>query len=74
LEDFKIGGQVIHIVKYVDDFMLLSTEETVLQDTTDRLHGIGRWCGRKISVKKNQGNENLKGTIPSTDYTRTKNN
>jgi hypothetical protein len=29
--DMKIGGQVIHSMKYADDFVLLSKEETVLQ-------------------------------------------
>jgi len=28
---FKIGGQVIRTVKYVDDLMLLAKEEAVLQ-------------------------------------------
>jgi hypothetical protein len=35
--DFKIGGQVTHIVKYADDFVLLGTEETMVQGMTDRL-------------------------------------
>jgi len=28
--DFKIGGQIIHTVKYADDLVLLAKEETVL--------------------------------------------
>jgi hypothetical protein len=35
--DFKIGGQIIHTVKYVDDLVLLAMEEKVLQDMTDKL-------------------------------------
>ena len=30
--DFKIGGQIIHTVKYADDLVLLAKEEKVLQD------------------------------------------
>jgi hypothetical protein len=32
LGDFKIGGQIIHTVKYADDLVLLAKEEKVLQD------------------------------------------
>jgi len=28
--DFKIGGQIIHAVKYADDLVLLAKEEKVL--------------------------------------------
>jgi len=38
--DFKIGGQIIHTVKYADDLMLLAKEEKVLQDTIDKLTEI----------------------------------
>jgi hypothetical protein len=30
LEDFKIGGQIIHTLKYADDLVLLAKEEKVL--------------------------------------------
>jgi len=40
--DFKIGGQVIHTVKYVEDLQLLAREEAVLQGMTERLNEIGR--------------------------------
>jgi len=30
LGDFKIGGQLIQTVKYADDLVLMSKEETVL--------------------------------------------
>jgi hypothetical protein len=35
--DFKIGGQIIHTVKYADDLVLLAKEEKVLQDMIDNL-------------------------------------
>jgi len=37
LGDFKIGGQIIHTVKYADDLVLLAKEEKVLQDMMDKL-------------------------------------
>jgi hypothetical protein len=40
--DFKIGGQVIHTVKYADYLVLLAREEKVLQGMVDGLIGIGR--------------------------------
>jgi len=40
--DFKIGGQIIHTVKYADDFVLLAKEEKVLQDMIDKLIEIRR--------------------------------
>jgi len=30
LGDFRIGGQIIHTVKYADDLVLLAREEKVL--------------------------------------------
>jgi len=36
LGDFKIGGQIIHTVKYADDLVLLAKEEKVLQDMIDK--------------------------------------
>jgi hypothetical protein len=38
--DFKIGGQVIHTVKYAADLVLLAKEGTVLRGTIDRLTEI----------------------------------
>ena len=35
--DFKIGGQIIHTVKYSDDLVLLAKEEKVLQVMIDKL-------------------------------------
>ena len=63
--DFKIGGQIIHTVKYADEFVLLAKEEKVLQDMIDKLTEIGRCYGMEMNVKKN---ENFKTTIPSKNY------
>jgi hypothetical protein len=37
---------------------------------SDRLIVIGRCYGMKINVEKDQGNENLRRTVSSTDYDR----
>jgi hypothetical protein len=34
--DFKIGGQIIHTVKYADDLVLRAKEEKVLQNMIDK--------------------------------------
>ena len=50
--DFKIGGKIIHTVKYVDDLVLMAKEERVLQDMIDKLIEIGRCYGMEINVEK----------------------
>jgi hypothetical protein len=50
--DFKIGGQIIHTVKYADDLVLLAKEEKVLQDIIDKLIEIGRCYGMEMNVEK----------------------
>jgi hypothetical protein len=50
--DFKIGGQIIHTVKYADDLVLLAKEEKVLQDMIDKIIEIGRWYGMEMNVEK----------------------
>ena len=52
LGDFKIGGQIIHTVKYADDLVLLLKEEKVLQDMIDKLIEIGRCYGMEMNVEK----------------------
>ena len=52
LGDFKIGGQIIHTVKYADDLVLLAKEEKVLQDMIDKKIEIGRCYGMDINVEK----------------------
>ena len=50
--DFKIGGQIIHTVKYADDLVLLAKEEKVLQDMIDKLTEIGRCYGMETNLEK----------------------
>jgi hypothetical protein len=50
--DFKIGGKIIHTVKYADDFVLLAKEEKVLQDMLDKLIEIERFYGMEMNVEK----------------------
>ena len=52
LGDFKIGGQIIHTVKYADDLVLLAKEKKVLQDMIDKLIEIGRCYGMELNVEK----------------------
>ena len=42
LGDFNIGGQIIQIVKYADDLVLMAKEEKVLQGMIDKLIETGR--------------------------------
>jgi hypothetical protein len=55
--DFRIGGQIIHSAKYADDLVLLSKEETVLQDMIDKLIEIGKWYGMEMNVDKREVRE-----------------
>jgi len=71
LENFKIGGQIIHTVKHADDFVLPAKEEKVLQDMTDKLTEIGRCYGMEMNVEK-KSNENFQTTIASKNYDRPK--
>ena len=50
LGDFKIGGQIIHTVKYADDLVLLAKEEKVLQDMINKLTETGRCYGTEMNV------------------------
>jgi hypothetical protein len=52
LGDFKIGGQIIHTVKYVNELVLLAKEEKMLQDMIDKLIEIGRCYGMEMNVGK----------------------
>ena len=40
--DLNIGGQIIEIVKYADDLVLMAKEEAVLQVMIDKLIETGR--------------------------------
>jgi hypothetical protein len=70
--DFKIGGQIIHPVKYADDLVLLAKQEKVLQDMINKLIEIGGCYGMEMNVEKNKSNENFKTTIASKNYDRPK--
>jgi len=72
LGDFNIGGQIIQTVKYADELVLMTKEETVLQGMIDKLIEAGRCHGMEMNVEKNKINENFKTTIPSNNYDRPK--
>jgi len=50
--DFKIGGKIIHTVKYADELVLMAKEETVLQDMADKLIEIGGCYGMEVNVER----------------------
>jgi hypothetical protein len=50
--DFKIGGKIIHTVKYADDLVLLAKEENMLQGRIDKLIEIGRCYGMEMNTGK----------------------
>jgi hypothetical protein len=50
--DFKIGGQIIHTVRYADDLVLLAKEEKVLHDMINKLIEIGRCYGMEMNAEK----------------------
>ena len=50
--DFKIGGQIIHTVKYADDLVLMAKERKVLQDMIDEQLETGRRNGMQMYVEK----------------------
>jgi hypothetical protein len=70
--DFKIGGQIIHTVKYADGLVLLAKKEKVLQDMIDKLIEIRRCYGMEMNAEKNKSNENFKTTITSKKFDRPK--
>jgi hypothetical protein len=71
--DFKIGGQIIHTVKYADDLVVLAKGETVLQGMIDKLIETGRCYGMEMNVGGGgRSNEHFKTTIPSKNNDRPK--
>ena len=52
--DFKVGGQIIHTVKYADKLVLLAKEEMVLYSMTDKLVEIGRCYELEMKVEKSK--------------------
>jgi hypothetical protein len=59
--DFKVGGQVINILKYANHLVLLAKEETALQGMTDRL--LRRCYGIEVNVGKTRAMSISKATI-----------
>jgi len=54
-------------MNYADNLVLLSEEEEALQGMTERLIDAGICYGMEMNLEKNEGNENLKATIPITE-------
>jgi len=52
LGDFNIGGQIFQTVKYADELVLMSKEETVLQCMIDKLIETGRCYCMGMNVEK----------------------
>jgi hypothetical protein len=52
LRDFKVGGQIIGMVRYADDLVLLAKEDTILQSMTDKLTEVRRGYGMETNVEK----------------------
>ena len=50
--DFKIGGKLIHTVKYADDLVFWLKKKRLIQDMTDKLTEIGRCYGMEMNVEK----------------------
>jgi len=64
LGDYKIGGQIIHPVKYADDLVVLAKEEKVLQDMIDKLIETGRCYGMEMNVEKTKVMRILRQPFP----------
>jgi len=50
--DFKIGGKLIHTVKYADDLVFWLKKKRLIQDMTDKLTEIGRCYGMEMNMEK----------------------
>jgi predicted nucleotidyltransferase len=61
--DFKVGGQIISMVRYSDDLVLLAKEETILQSMIDKLIEVGRGYGMEINVEGTKS-VRIKGNQP----------
>jgi hypothetical protein len=55
-------------VKYVEDLVLLDKVETMLQNMIDGLIEIERCYEMEMNMAKRQVDDNLKATVPNTDY------
>jgi len=70
--DFKIGGQIIHTVKYADGLVLLAKEEEVLQDMIDKLNEIGGCYEMEMNVEKTKVMRISRQPFPVKNYDRPK--
>jgi len=70
--DFKIGGQIIHTVKYTNDLVLLAKEENVLQKIIDKLVEIGGCYGMEMNVEKTKVMRISRQPFPVKNYDRPK--
>ena len=52
LGEFKIGGKIIHTVKYAVDLVLVAKEENVIQVMINKLIEIGRCYGMEMNVEE----------------------
>jgi hypothetical protein len=52
LGDFKVGGQIICMMRYADDLVLSAKEEAILQSMIDKLIQVGRGYGKEINVEE----------------------
>ena len=52
LGEFKIGGKIIHTVKYADDLVLVAKEENVIQVMINKLIEIGRCYRMEMNMEK----------------------
>jgi hypothetical protein len=66
LGDFKVGGQIISMVRYADDLVLLAKEERILQSMIDKPIEVVRRFGmekkklRHIEFQVNQPHYRLR--------------
>jgi len=66
LGDFNIGGQIIQMVKYADDLVLMAKKEKVLQGMIDKLIEIGRCYGMEMNVEKTKAMRISRQSSPVT--------
>ena len=71
--DFKIGGQIIHAVKYADELVLLAKEEKVLQDMIDKLIETRRCYEMETNVEETKFMRISRQPFP-VNFWQTKNN
>jgi len=66
LGDFNIRGKIVQTVKYADELVLMTKEETVLQGMIDKLNEIGSCYGMEMNVEKTKVMRISKQPFPVT--------